>query len=320
MDASAGLARADAAYGGQGCSYTRAPAVLDPMGKQIAIEEDGGCASASSTYTIVLYSRDAGSRWTAVTTNSQDGGYGAGAGAPAFSSLPPYTLWVVDTSADSDTIEAAWLKNGSLNDGANPAAAIAGSSGDDPILSLVPDPRSASGVLANTESYVAFSPRNGSRWRLVTAPPKVKVFSVARDLAMPGGLIATSRGKRFPEDRRWYSTNDGATWSAGVCAGDYKGICPLATVASASASAPAWAFNHAGVWTYLGHAGADGKASVTLPVAPALVLDVRGLLGAATPLYILSSGTMGAVHGSLYRSLDGGSTWARLTLPIPVLK
>jgi len=289
------------------------------VGRQIAIEEDGGCVTASSTYQIVLYSPDAGSHWTAISGN-QGGGYGAGAGVPAFSFLPPYTLWVADTSANGDTIDAAWFKNGSLHDGNNPSAATTDNTGNDPIQSLVPDPRSAGGVFANAGSYVAFSPKDGSNWRWVTAPPKVTHFSVSRDPAVRGGLIATSQDKQFPADRRWYLTNGGTTWTAGVCAGAYRGVCPRATVASAGASAPALAFNHAGVWTYLGHAGASGKASVTLPVAPAQVLDAGGLLGAAEPLYILSSGTMGAVHGVLYRSLDGGRTWSRITLPAPVLK
>jgi hypothetical protein len=229
---------------------------------------------------------------------------------------------MVDRGYQGDFLNVARLVRGSLQDGSNPASASAGGGGYDPNDSLVPDPRGTAGVFANVEggegdsaNYVAYSADGGQNWTQVSPPRGVTSFAVAADPLVVGGLVATAYDRQFPPGRRWYSTDGGSHWTAGMCAGDYRAICPTAVLPAAARGGASVAINRRGIYTFRGDAGASGRATIALPVPPSAVSDAQGDLKLGHPIYLLARAN--SATAAIYRSLDGGAIWTRVRYPAP---
>jgi hypothetical protein len=211
-----------------------------------------------------------------------------------------------DVEANGDNALPATLMKGTIHDGTSVPGAID---------SLVPDPSSPDGIFVNEYgSSVVFSADLGKGWKPVRAPHGVSSFAVAGDPLAAGVLVATALGK-FPPDRRWYSQDGGKRWTAGVCAGDYRGGCPSAILPAGTPGRVSVAITTHGLFTFKGHAPASGRAAFSLPVAASAVLEVQGDLKPGDVAYLLAKGRRTGVTPTLYRSVTSGATWTVVRYP-----
>jgi hypothetical protein len=175
------------------------------------------------------------------------------------------------------------------------------------------------GIFANAEGqsgeYAGYSANGGNNWTLVRPPKGVVDLSVAADPVVAGQLVATTDDTQFHPDRRWYSKDGGRHWTAGVCAGDYRAICPTAILPATTPGGVSVAIDTRGAFTFTGDGGADGRATIHLPVAARAVLDAQGDLKQGDAVYLLTRGGRNAA--TIYRSLNGGVSWSLVRYPAP---
>ena len=101
-----------------------------------------------------------------------------------------------------------------------------------------------------------------------------------------------------------------------------RGQCPTFTVDNVFGAGAAYGFVPAspdgrvrsGVYRFHGSGVAVARLALSarLPVRVEDLLDVQAGTRAGDPIYLLSSGVQGTMHGLLWRSADGGRTWRRL--------
>jgi hypothetical protein len=304
------------------CGYATGPVVLDVPARQAALIATYGCFTASSGGTTALYSPDGGLNWPKSAIGYVEGGYGAGYSLLAFSPLPPYHLFGVSTGDQGSPINIAVRDSRGWHTEGNPITARGSNTQyTDQIISLVPDGMNPAGVFASAQSaangtYVAHSADLGKTWTLITPPVGVTSFSVAADPFVVGDLIGSTNDARVPADRRYYSSDDGATWTAGQCAGDDRGRCPTITI-TGGFGPNAYAFAADGVHPFQGHGAAGPRLPISLPVAPGAVIAAATGTRAGDPIYLLAHTTQGNMQGAIYRGTDRGAAWVHLNPGVP---
>jgi hypothetical protein len=304
------------------CGYALNPPVLDASAQQAALIAEGACYTASSGFTHALYSPDGGLHWPSNDVGYVEGGYGAGYTLPVFSLLPPHRLFAVSIGSQGDPIFVAVRDSRGWHTEGNPiSAAGSHTQYSDEISGLVPDGRNPAGVFAIAQSsgnrtYVAHSDDLGKTWSLVTPPAGVTSFSVAADPFGVGGLVGSTNDAGVPADRRYYSGDGGATWTAGQCAGDNHGRCPTITI-TGGFGPNAYAFAPDGVHAFQGHGPSGPRLPITLPVPAGAVVSAASGPRAGDPLYLLASTVQGSMNGAIYRGTDRGATWVRLDPGVP---
>lgn len=194
--------------------------------------------------------------------------------------------------------------------------------GDYVVGGLVADPAHANTVYANYSpcpladpdtdiALVARSQDGGARWTVLPVPPGLKNFWVYTDPHEPGLLVGATSDTGVPADRRYLSGDQGRSWRVAACPGDLHGTCPRAVVDQVFGAGRSYAFFKSGVYAFTGGgpAGARLALSDRLPVPAASIVDAQAGSRPGDPVYLLSNRANGPVHGSLYRSADGGATW-----------
>lgn len=167
----------------------------------------------------------------------------------------------------------------------------------------------------------------GGHWTLVTTPtakPPLRTFFVRTDPHEGKRLVGKTQDPHARSDRRYVSSDEGRTWRATTCPGDRKGTCPAFTVDNAFGNGASYAFVNNGIYVFHGGGAAERPLAIgaRLPVRTIDLLDVQGGTKAGQPIYLLTKQVRGNITGTVYRSLDEGHSWQRLSnvlqaLPAP---
>ncbi len=246
----------------------------------------------------------------------------------------PLVLYAVISCADCANPDLTVSSDGGLHwrEVTNPLVAA-------PVLAnirIVGDPRHAATVYANITDYpwgvqplqsyaVIRSTDGGHTWVRMSPPaarPPLRTFSVSTDAHLGTLLVGRTQDRSVPADRRYLSRDEGRTWRVATCPGDVRGQCPTYTVDNVFGAGASYGFVHAspdgrvrsGVYRFHGSGAAVARLdlSARLPVRVEDLLDVQAGHSAGDPIYLLSSGMQGTMHGLLWRSADGGRTWQQL--------
>ena len=283
----------------------------------------------------VASSTDQGRHWT----RSNPGPNPGNPGQLFLYSVPraPLLLYAVSICVDCPSPQLTVSFDGGLSwrDATNPL--IASPVGAD--IVIVGDPRHAATVYANITDYPSEaqaghplrayaairSTDDGRTWARMNPPaarPPLQTFGVSPDAHVGTQLVGRTQDRSVPADRRYLSRDEGRTWRVVTCPGNVRGQCPTFTVDNIFGAGAAYGFVPAspdgrvrsGVYRF--HGGGPGETRLTLsarlPVRVEDLLDVQAGHTAGDPIYLLSSGVRGTMHGLLWRSADGGRTWQRL--------
>jgi len=204
-------------------------------------------------------------------------------------------------------------------------------------VTLVSDPRHLTTLYANVAAFpdsgvpegqplaVTRSTDDGATWTRMNPPvarPPLRTFSVSTDAHLGSLLVGRTQDRSVPADRRYLSRDEGRTWRVATCPGDVRGQCPTYTVDNVFGAGASYGFVHAspdgrvrsGVYRFHGSGVAVARLALSarLPVRIEDLLDVQAGHSAGDPIYLLSNGDSGTMHGLLWRSTDGGRTWQQL--------
>ncbi|HWE63322.1 MAG TPA: sialidase family protein, partial [Chloroflexota bacterium] len=290
-----------------------------------SVTTEGTTPTSSGSY--VLGSANGGLAWKNVSP--EGGPYGAGSMASlTISPITDSQLYAnyygddgeygVASSADGG---ATWHTAGKNAPGGTPTNGVLPGVNDLSSFAIVPDTARAQTIYVNLHGGavpVLRSDNAGATWvrmNIPTASPPLKAFQVSMDPFTPGLLVGGSAGANSPADRRYRSTDQGATWQAGVCAGDLHGECPAFTVQNVFGDGAQYAFLPDGIHRFHGSGSAESRLSIStaLPFQGANVLAVAAGTTAHSPVYVLSKDPAGTVPVRLYRSTDQGRNWQDLS-------
>lgn len=209
-----------------------------------------------------------------------------------------------------------------------------------PVISLAVSPRSSRTVWAGTEGkglFVSFD--GGARWKKAGPSGIAKITAVAVPLSSPRAVFAGTAPQGQDAGGVFASEDEGATWTR-----RNRGFAGLPAYAVAAAPGTPGL-----LWAALGNQGlfrsTNGGKDWTLEPVPALRLALDpsspSTLYASVPprawrtddgggswnelppvpgalcVDPMSPATLWSYAGSIYKSVDGGATWERRTLPGP---
>ncbi len=165
--------------------------------------------------------------------------------------------------------------------------------------------------------FAARSDDGGNTWTRVTTPsvtPSLVGFSVGTDRHEGRLLVGFGYGPGVPKDRVYLSADEGRTWRAALCPGDYHGTCPAFKVDNVFGAGASYAFLPSGIYRFQGGGPATTRiaASDHLPVPIGSLIDVQAGMKAGDPIYLLAHGSRGVLHNLLYRGTDAGRSWRLL--------
>ena len=282
---------------------------------------------AGTVFAIVsgtLYkSRDAGSTWKTVER-------GLPPGSVAALAVSPSEPWVLYAGSEDGRVFR------SRNFGASWEATVRplGS----PVLSLAVSPRSGRTVWAGTADKGLFASFDGgAHWKKTGPPGLARITTVAVPPSSPRTVFVGTVPQGLDAGGVFVSEDDGATWTR-----RNRGLAGLEVYKVAAASGTPGL-----LWAALGNRGlfrsANGGQDWTLQPVPALRLaldpsspstlyasippkawrtDDGGLSWSELPpvpgalcVDPASPATLWSYAGSLFKSVDGGATWVRQTLP-----
>lgn len=316
------------------------PAIFAPDGHAYLSVVDS--ATPSSQKLSLLWSADGGAHWQAAAPElslSCDFGLTQAVLSPA-PGARLYALYLgsygtycgVEYSTDDGQtwhIGGAWV--GPVGTYARAWGAVVRRLGIFSPSSLVPDPRRPATLYGNLDTLtgpnnVARSEDAGLHWSVVVSPtvaPPLHTFKVGLDPHERGLLVGYPGGAGVPRDRIYLSANEGRTWRAATCPGVLHGACPAFTVDNVFGAGASYAFVGNGVYRFQGGGPAEVRLALSahLPFRTADLIDVSAGARAGDPIYVLTAGRRGNLHGRMWRSTDGGQNWRELLRgPFPIHK
>ena len=207
-----------------------------------------------------------------------------------------------------DPVQGSWRAAGTLPGGGADNPLNLGKFCPD----LIDDPWHPSVLYANTRPP-SRSTDGGRTWTAMIPPavgPVPAAFALRADPSLDGAqLEGLTSAPGAPADRRFYSADQGATWSVGSCPGDHAGVCPTIVLRNVFGAGAEYAVFPDGIYPFqgTGPAGASLPPGTGWPFTLDMVADMQGGRQMGDPVYALLR------NGALYRSPDAGHTWQPLT-------